>query len=317
MAQDSLFLWLSATKPIGAVAIAQLWEQGVIGLDDAVAQHIPDFAAGDKAGITLRHILTHTGGFRHLRFGWPEEPWESIIDNLCAAKKEPRWEPGHKAGYHMASSWFVLGELVRRLDGRPFSAYVRQEIFEPLGMTNCWVGMPESDFERHQERLVWSFDTATGGLDPHPWHERPQVVGCSPGGNGRGPMAELGRFYEMLLGGGQRDGVRILATPTVEAITARHRVGLFDHTFRCVMDWGLGVIPNSSYLDEPDLPYHYGRAASRRTFGHSGYRSTLACCDPEHQLVVSAGFNGTPSEANHRLRARELMAAIYEDLGLS
>ena len=70
---------------------------------------------------------------------------------LCAAKLEPRWVPGEKAGYHMASSWFALGEVIRRVDGRPFPEYVRAEIFEPLGMDDCWVGMPPERYRRYVE----------------------------------------------------------------------------------------------------------------------------------------------------------------------
>jgi CubicO group peptidase (beta-lactamase class C family) len=145
------------------------------------------------------------------------------------------------------------------------------------------------------------------------------VVGCNPGGNGWGPVSALGRFYEAL-----RDGESLLTPQTVEALTARHRVGMMDHTFRHVMDWGLGFIPNSAPArraagDEEGaerLPYHYGRHASRRAWGHSGYRSSTAFCDPEHRLVVAVAFNGTPSEPAHRQRMTALCEAIYEDLGL-
>jgi CubicO group peptidase (beta-lactamase class C family) len=127
---DSLMQWLSATKPIAAVAIAQLWERGLLQLDDAVAKYIPECAANGKEHITLRHVLTHTGGFRSrvdLELGctaWPE-----AIERVCAAKKERRWSPGRKAGYHVASGWYALGDVVRRLDGRPFAQYVREMIF--------------------------------------------------------------------------------------------------------------------------------------------------------------------------------------------
>jgi CubicO group peptidase (beta-lactamase class C family) len=217
----------------------------------------------------------------------------------------------------MASSWFILGELVRRLDGRSFSSYVRREILEPLGMNDSWIGMPADVFADSNSRIVHTFDSTSTPPSLQPWHDERHVVACSPGGNGRGPIRELGRFYEMLLAGGQLDGRRILSAPTVEALTARHRVGLLDHTFQHVMDWGLGFIPNSAYTGDTDLPYHYGPYASMRTFGHGGYRSTLAFCDPEIGLVLTAAFNGTPSEANHRKRSRRLAEAVYLDLGLA
>ena len=134
-------------------------------------------------------------------------------------------------------------------------------------------------------------------------------------GGGYGPLRELGRFYEALLDGGRG----IVAAATVAAMTARQRVGLFDHTFQHVMDWGLGFIPNprgSDDRDDPTVPYAYGPHASRRAFGHSGYRSSTAFADPEHGLVVALAVNGTPSDEAHRARFHALCGAIYEDLQL-
>src|ERR671930_293297 len=66
MRTDTLMLWMSATKPVAAVAVAQLWERGLLDLDDPVAKHLPPFAARGKEPVTIRHLLTHTGGFRAL-----------------------------------------------------------------------------------------------------------------------------------------------------------------------------------------------------------------------------------------------------------
>ena len=316
MTPATLVLWLSSTKPVAAVAIAQLWEGGRLELDDPVARHLPGFAAGGKGAITIRHLLTHTGGFRMLDVGFPHDAWDEILSRVCAARLEPRWVPGRKAGYHLASSWFVLGELVRRLAGRPFPEYVREAIFLPLGMSDCWIGMPAERFDEYGARLGRMFDTERRPPAPHPWHERSWVTGCSPGGNGWGPMRQLARFYEALRRGGELDSRRILGPQTVEALVARHRVGLLDHTFRASLDWGLGFIPNSAWQGDPRLPYGYGPHASARAFGHSGARSSAAFCDPEHGLVVALHVNGTPSEETHRERFSAVLAALYEDLGL-
>lgn len=336
MSADTLLLWLSSSKPVAAVAIAQLWERGLLALDDPIARHVPEFAAGGKETITLRHALTHTGGFRMLDVGWPRMSWEETVARICAGRREPRWTPGEKAGYHQASSWFLLGEVVRRIDGRPFSDYVREEVFLPLGMADCWIGMPPAGYRAYRQaaRLAAYWDTEASPPRRHPWDEEEQVVRCSPGGNGWGPMGQLARLYQALLAGGELDGRRVLRAPTLEALLARHRVGMVDHTFRRVMDWGLGVIPNSrpGLIETwaalhaassgpappvPDLPYHYGPHASRRAVGHSGYRSSTAFCDPAHALVVALGVTGTPSDAAHARRFDELLAAVYVDLGLA
>ena len=325
--RDHLMLWLSSVKPVAAVAIAQLWERGLLELDDPVARHVPEFAAHGKGAITVRHLLTHTAGIRLLEVGWPQDSWDAIIARIAAMRPEPRWVPGRKAGYHHASSWFLLGELVRRLDGRPFSGYVRAEIFEPLAMLDCWIGMPVERYRelREQHRLCPVYDTAGApGGPPRPqgWDSEAWCTGTHPGGNGYGPISQLGRFYEMLLARGRAPGAavtggrRILSPQAVEAATARHRAGMLDHTFQHVLDWGLGFIVNSRQYGAT-VPYGYGDHASPRTFGHSGYRSSTGFADPEQGLAVALAFNGTPSDEAHERRIRSVLDALYLDLGLA
>lgn len=316
LASRALMLWLSSTKPVTAVALGQLWEQGRLDLDDPLADHVPEFAAGGKEAITLRHALTHTGGFRMLDVGYPRLTWEETIARICAARREPRWVPGAKAGYHQDSSWFILGEVVRRLSGRPFERAVRETIFEPLGMVDSWIGMPAERFAAERDRIATCWDTSTSPPKRLPWDDELHCTRCSPAGGGRGPMAELGRFYEMLLGRGRLGGATILRPQTVEALTARHRVGMYDHTFKHVLDWGLGFIPDSKQYGD-DVPYAYGRLCSRRTYGHSGYRSSTAFADPEHGLAVALAFNGLPSDADHAARIRAVVEGIYKDLGIA
>lgn len=319
LTRDHLMLWLSSTKPVAAVAIAQLWERGLLELDDPVALHIPEFAAHGKEGITLRHLLTHTGGIRMLDTGWPQRSWEEIVAKICAMKPEPRWAPGKKAGYHQASSWFILGEVVRRLSGHPFPDCVRGEIFEPLGMADSWIGMPPARYRAYQEsgRIGAMWNTEEGKPKPHDWDTEERCVNPSPGGNGYGPLRELGRFYEMLLGRGVWQGRRILLPQTVEAFTTPSRVGMTDVTFKHVLDWGLGFIINSVQYGAETVPYGYGHHASPRTFGHSGYRSSTGFADPEQGLAVALAFNGTPDNEAHEVRIRRVLDGVYEDLGLA
>lgn len=314
LAPDALMLWLSSTKPLTAAAVLQLWERGLFALDDPVARHLPEFAAGGKGEVTVRHLLTHTSGVRMLQVGFPEDPWEKIQERIASRRLEPRWVPGEKAGYHMSSSWFVLGELVQRLDGRSFPAYMREEVFEPLGMDDCWIGMPAERYRAYVEagRIARMWNTAGGRRIPLRWHSEAWVTRPSPGGNGRGPVSQLARFYEALLAGGG-----ILSPQAVEAMAARHRVGLVDHTFKHHLDWGLGVIVDSKHYGEGTAPYGYGPHASQRAFGHSGYRSSVGFADPAHRLVVALAVNGTPDEDTHESRTRRVLGALYEDLGIA
>lgn len=318
---DHLMLWLSSTKPIAALALGQLWERGLLELDDPVARHLPEFAAQGKEGITLRHLLTHTAGIRMLDTGWPAAPWEEIVARIAGSRPEPRWVPGQKAGYHLASSWFILGEVVHRADGRRFEQYVREEIFLPLGLADCWIGMPAERYRDYaaEGRLGFLYNTEQAPPRRHNWTSEERLTACHPGGNGYGPIRGLGRIYEMLLarGAGAGDGTRLLRPQTVEALTVRHRVGMIDQTFKHEIDWGLGFILDSRRHGAETVPYGYGHYASPRTFGHSGYRSSVGFADPERGLAVAMVVNGTPGNEAHENRVRLLLDGIYADLELS
>jgi CubicO group peptidase (beta-lactamase class C family) len=322
MSSDTINHWLSSGKPVAAVAIAQQWERGRLELDDPVAKHIPEFAAGGKQRITIRHLLTHTGGFRAPTLDLTRDA-DQLLPLVYVEPLESGWIIGRTAGYHPASSWLILGELVRRLDDqhRTYDRYVREMIFEPLGMSDSWIGMPAEHFHDYQsaQRIGWMFNTSR----PHeqPLGRAPTATHAgqvSPGGNLRCPAHDLGRFYQMLLGHGSLNDYQILKPQTVEALTARHRVGIFDQTFGAIVDFGLGFILDARH-DRPGErppPYGYGQRASSRAFGHSGSQSSCAFADPEYGLVVAWLCNGQPGEPEHQRRQGAINAAIYEDLGI-
>ena len=318
MSSEHLLHWFSAGKPFAAVALGQLWERGLCNLDDPVAAHLHEFAQHGKEAITLRHVLTHTGGFRsRVDLDWSDESWPENIARVCAAKPERAWQPGRKAAYHIASGWHVLGELVRRLDGRSFDEYVREEIAVPLGLQDTWFTICEDRYRAYGERLAPIFDTEGDKSSMLQfWRGQRAASRLLPGASSRGPIRDLARFYAMLLGGGELEGRRLLLPQTVEALVARHRTGLYDHTFAHIVDWGLGFIVNSAAYGVETVPYGYGRHASARTFGHGGHQSSSAFADPEHGLVVALAVNGMPGAEVHHRRFVQLLTVLYEDMGL-
>jgi len=316
MTDESLVLWMSSGKPVAAVAIMQQCDRGKAQLDDAVSRFIPEFAVHGKQSITLRHLLTHTAGFRNVAIGWPKSSWDEIIACISQAELEPDWPVGQKAGYHPYTSWYILGEVIQRIDGRFFSDYVREEIFLPLGMEDSWIGMP---LERHQaygDRVGVMVETSRGKLTPHRYATPEAAAQCVPGGNAYGPMHDLGKLYHMFAGGGEFAGVRVLSSESVAQMTSRQREGMFDETFRHKLDWGLGLIIDSGRYGADTVPYGFGLHSSGRAFGHGGAQSSIGFCDPEHELVAAVAFNGMPGEAKHNIRMRRFLTAVYEDLGL-
>jgi CubicO group peptidase (beta-lactamase class C family) len=316
--RDDLMLWLSSTKPVTAMALAILWERRLLDLDDPVVRFLPEFGQHGKDRITLRHLLTHTAGIRMLDVGFPRLSWDEIVARIAAMRPEPRWQPGHKAGYHTASSWFILGEVIARIGGQPFLEFVRGEVLEPLGMHDTWIGMPTDRYTAYSAagRIVplWKTEgeAVAGEASGEAW-----TVNSQPGGNGRGPVRELGQFYLALLARGKAAGRSVWTPQTVEAMTSRHRVGMLDHTFQHRLDWGLGFIINSNEYGADTVPYGYGHRSSPRTFGHSGYRSSVGFADPEQDLVVALAFNGTPSNEAHEGRLRRVLDSLYDDLGIA
>lgn len=322
MRSDTLMLWLSSTKPIAAAAIMQLVERGLAALDDPVAKHIAEFAQNGKQSVTVEHLLTHTGGFRFLDLGDAGTPWPEIIRRICIAPLERDWQPGKRAGYHPYTSWYILAEIVNRTVGS-FGAYVREKIFLPLGMDDCWIGMPPEVRDAYGDRLGILVNTENRGADdrplltPHPWSTPEGIAACVPGANGHGPLKQFARFYEMLLGGGSRQGTRILSEESVRLMTSRRRVGMFDETFKHRLDWCLGLIPNNRQYGVETVPYGYGRHAGDGAFGHSGSQSSAVFTDPEHGLIVAVVLNGTCGERQHQPRMRSVLDAIYEDLAVT
>lgn len=316
LSPDDLMLWKSSGKPVAAVAIAQLEELGKLDFDDPVARHIPEFAQGGKDPVTIRHLLTHQGGFPQTPFSFPPETWEEAIAAVCAMPLADDWIIGETAGYHAVSSWYILGELVARLDGRPYSHYIRDEIYSPLGMDDSFIGMTDTEFDAYESRIAPICNTAKGAQEWQDNHTRPWVTKCIPGANARGPAGQLGLFYRALLAGGSGKRGAILHPDSVANLVARHRVGKTDIVFRHTMDWGLGFILNSNEYGPMTVPYGYGLHASKNAFGHGGRECMSAFADPEHDLVVIAGFNGMPGEPRHNQRVREINTAVYEDLGI-
>jgi CubicO group peptidase (beta-lactamase class C family) len=311
MTVDTMMIWFSSTKAVTSVAAAKVWEGGGFDLDDPVAMHIPEFGRNGKEAVTVRHLFTHTAGFRYPSGKGTGAgmfaPWDDALKVIYEAPLEDGWIPGQRAGYHPGSTMHVLGELVHRIDGRPFPEYVREEVFLPLGMDDCWIGMPPEQHAAYGDRIGVMHNTEAAPR-PVPMMDGPEACSrCVPGGNGRGPMRQLARLYRMLRAKGTLDGVTILRPTTVDAMTARHRVGLRDETFGILADWGLGMIIDG---------WWFGHHGSRRTFGHAGARSSIGFCDPEAGLVVAFVLNGLPKPADHFTRQLALTTAIYEDLGL-
>ena len=319
---DMLLPWLSCTKAVTALTVLQLWERGAIEIDEPVARYVEEFAAGGKERVTVRHVLTHTAGV-HTETGgdvW-RMSWEEALAAICAAPLRSEWVPGERASYDASAAFHVLGEMVQRVDGRAFDAYVAEEVFEPLDMPDSWMALTPSRFASYarEGRIGVMYDTTTKASPrPKPGFDDGRALArVLPSGSGVGPMRDLVRLAACLLRGGELGGHRVLSRQTVDTMAARHRAGMVDETFGMVIDWGLGLLVNSFHYRDRATSYGFGRHASRRAAGHGGRQSSLVFFDPPHGLAVALCCNGMPGEPGNHRRTQPVLTALYKDLGLS
>ena len=158
-------LWFSATKPLTAVCVLMLAERGLVGLDRPIMDVWPEFGQGGKAACTPRHVLTHRGGFPVFprESGWARiGDWETAA--AATAGIEAEWEPGTDIGYHPVTYGFALGELIRRVAGRMPRDFMREELFEPLGMEASLGVAPEQlgDVVRVEAKSEVTFEDPEG-----------------------------------------------------------------------------------------------------------------------------------------------------------
>jgi len=283
MQPDSLFWIASMTKPVTAVAVLMLQDEGKLNVADPVAKHIPAFAdlktpSGKSANLTIVQILTHTSGLG-------EAPAADARNARTLADLVPLWlaapmqyEPGAKWQYTQ-SSINLAARIVEVVSGLSFDVFAQQRIFDPLGMKH-------TTFYPAQGSVVTAYakNRTTGELERTPPRPDFGTRGRPPLGNGglysTGP--DYARFCQMLLGGGMVDSKRYLSPESIKLLatvqTGELPCGFFQSpdfgNHGANYGWGIGTC----ILRAP----HEGVAAmlSPGTFGHGGAWGTQAWIDP-------------------------------------
>lgn len=160
--RDTILNLFSCTKTFTAVAVLQLVAEGKLELDAPVARYWPEFAAAGKAAINVRQLLCHRAGLPALREQMPAEAlydWQAMTTALAA--EEPWWTPGEAHGYAPITYGWLLGEVIRRVDGREPGEAIVARTAAPLGL-DFHVGLDDSQFGRvaHMARSKGSLGDA-------------------------------------------------------------------------------------------------------------------------------------------------------------
>lgn len=294
---DAIFLWLSSGKPLTAIAIAMLFEQHLLRLEDPVVRYLPAFASSGKQEITLAHLLTHTAGLhKSLPSIWGQVSWGDAITRICQATLPAGFIPGQSAAYDPGASWLILGEVIQKITGQTFATFMRDQILLP-----CDMPVAAFSYSPEQKRLVGYFNTSSGQKHPLPWNAWPATANPWPGASFRAPIAEIVHFYHALQAG------RLITPETLRLFCSPQRGLLRDLTFGLPLQWGYGLMPYNG----PEVPYTFGRHASAEAFGHGGQQSSLVFCDPRQLLIFAAAYNGLCGERAHHQRMLQLLDAVF------
>src|SRR5215469_9727713 len=285
---DTLFPLRSAGKPFASVGLLQLAERGRLELEVPVATYWPRFARHGKEAVTIQHVLTHRGGFADGLGGLEPERWLDEEAVARALEDLPlRFPPGTASSYsHVAQQW-VCAEIVRRVDGRPFPVYLREEITVPLGMTDTHVGLP-TELDARVARTHLTEATTPENFDAVRMNRRgahrlpTPVFGVSTG-------RDMARFYAVLAAGGEADGARCLSAETVARALAVVVDREWDHALGGPVRRCLGF--SLSGLHEP-IARTTGTDSTERTFYHDGVGTVLAWGDRDLQLTMAYLTNG-------------------------
>jgi len=299
---DHLWLLFSQTKVIVTATVWTLVDRGALRFSDRIADHIPEFEKNGKSEITLFQVLTHQGGFP--RASVSETAWgdhELLRREVCDFSLD--WTPGSQVQYHGVSAHWVAGALIEAVTGRDFRDVVRSELLDPVGLADIFVGVSEEA----RGRCATLHALKDGEVAPTD-RETPEFLAAGvPGGGGYATAEAMATFYQMLLAGGQLNGVRVLSPRIIEFATRNHTGDRIDLAMGMPMHRGLGPHVRGFTPTIRGL----GTLASPATFGHGGAGTSYSWADPESGVSFTYLTNGTAPEPWHSARLDRVSNLVH------
>ena len=284
MRMDSIFWIASMSKPITAIAVLMLMEEGKLYLDDPIAKYVPELAGlktpdGKTPRITLRHLLTHTSGMGEVT-DQETKAARTLADLIPAFASKPlAFVPGSKWQY-CQSGILTLGRIVEIVSDVPFEVFLRNRIFDPLGMKDTTFYLDEAQMPR------WVIPARREGEQLIP-AEIGLLYGHSPTWRDHYPASNGGlfstapdytRLAQMLLNGGVLDGRRYLTAESVHMMSTVQTGDLITG-FTPGNAWGLGVCIVRQ-------PQGVSEMLSPGTFGHGGVYGTQFWIDMKRGVAL-------------------------------
>lgn len=315
LTKDALFRIYSMSKPITAVALMMLYEEGKFQLTDPVHKYIPELKdlvvhnpsgapTPAKTAVSMQHLLTHTAGFS---YGF--NPADPVDQQYQAAKifeakdltefatriaaLPLQFEPGSRWHYSVASD--LVGLAVERISGMSLDAYFKERIFDPLGMEDTFFNVPEDKRDRFLANHGWDAANSkmvdvTARTDARGNYVSGTLF--SGGGGLVSSTMDYMRFAEMLRNGGSYNGARLLSPKTIEYMTLNHLPAAIaasgsgeSPTLGALGSSGVGFGLGFSVVTDPAAA---GTISSAGEYAWGGAAGTIFWIDPEEDIVTIA-----------------------------
>lgn len=302
----------STTKPIAALVLASFIDQLPAGYETLVADIWPDFAVNGKDAVTIAQLLSHQAGLPG--FSDPIDPALWLDPPACAAALadlRPMWSPGSAHGYHPLSWGYLIGEIVRLLDGRTLGTVLREDIAGPAHI-DFQIGTPEKDHARVAEIMrpkalahFGEINDATKAAFLTKW-AAPDRGGAIwreieiPSANGIGTAKAVAQLYSLYANAGCLNETQIIPSASFEALI-ESRIKGQDLVLPHITEFAAGVMLNNLNIYGPNP----------NTLCHSGWGGSLALGDPDLGLSCAYVMNRQSNSLQGDPRATRLVEAVY------
>ncbi len=321
--RDTIITVFSTTKTMSCLALLVLASRGLVDVDAPVEKYWPEFAQNGKSNVLVRHVLAHTAGLP----SWNQRiegadlyDWDKVTDLL--AKQATWWEPGWKSGYHGLTQGYLIGEVVRRVDGRTVGQFFADEIAAPIG-ADFHIGLG-AEHDARVARVIpappLQFGSADGSVTPDPgsipyraanprlraeqsW-EIPWRRAEIPAGGGHGNARSVALAQAAVSHGGAFRGVELLSPQTLERIFDVQAAGRD-------LVLGIGVTFGVGYgLNSPRNPI----SPNARVCYWGGWGGSLVVNDVDAGFTMAYVMNRMDEGTVGDDRAHTLLRAIYASL---
>ena len=319
--RDTITNVWSSTKTQMALCALMLADRGQLDLDAPVATYWPEFAQNGKAGVLVKHLLSHTSGVS----GWDQPitvddlyDWEKSTSKLAA--QAPWWEPGTASGYHALNQGHLVGEVIRRITGKKLGEFFRDEVATPLGV-DFHIGLAPSEFGRVSNVIppppmpidfsqlppdLVAVKTFTG---PAPGAEaswtpewRQADIGAA---NGHGNARSIAISQSAISNGGVVNGVRLLSQDTIDRIFEVQAEGV-DQVLMVPSKFGIGY-----GLATESMPF----VPDRKVCAWGGWGGSLVINDVDNRMTITYMMNRMEAGLVGDMRGSALVQAALAVVG--